>query len=69
VLAHPARYGLSQTKLRALLADFKAAGGQAMEVSTANEKPNIIQNLAALAQRFDYMPHKAVIIMVLICRG
>ena len=53
VLAHPARYGLSQTKLRALLADFKAAGGQAMEVSTANEKPNIIQNLAALAQRFE----------------
>jgi len=53
VLAHPARYGLSQTKLRALLANFKAAGGQAMEVSTANEKPNIIQNLAALAQRFE----------------
>lgn len=53
VLAHPARYGLSQTKLRLLLADFKAAGGHAMEVSTANEKPNIIQNLAALAQRFE----------------
>ncbi|MCP5175776.1 MAG: PHP domain-containing protein [Moraxellaceae bacterium] len=53
VLAHPARYGLSQTKLRALLADFKAAGGQAMEVSTANEKSNIVQNLANLAQRFE----------------
>ncbi|PTQ89567.1 PHP domain-containing protein [Agitococcus lubricus] len=53
VLAHPARYGLSQTKLRALLADFVAVGGQAMEVSTANEKTNIIQNLAALAQRFN----------------
>ncbi len=53
VLAHPARYGLSQTKLRALLVDFKSAGGQAMEVSTANEKVNIIQNLATLAQRFE----------------
>lgn len=53
VLAHPARYGLSQTKLRALLGEFKAAGGQAMEVSTANEKPTTIQNLAALAQRFE----------------
>ncbi len=53
VLAHPARYGLSQTKLRALLFDFKQAGGQAMEVSTANEKPNIIHNLANLAQRFE----------------
>ncbi len=52
VLAHPARYGISQTKLRLLLADFKEAGGEAMEVSTANEKPNVILNLAALAQRF-----------------
>ncbi|MDO8416744.1 MAG: PHP domain-containing protein [Agitococcus sp.] len=52
VLAHPARYGLSQTKLRLLLADFQQAGGQAMEVSTANEKPNVILNLAALANRF-----------------
>ena len=52
VLAHPARYGISQTKLRLLLADFKVAGGEAMEVSTANEKPNVILNLAALAQRF-----------------
>lgn len=52
VLAHPARYGLSQTKLRLLLADFQQVGGDAMEVSTANEKPNVILNLAALAQRF-----------------
>lgn len=53
VLAHPARYGLSQTKLRALLTDFRQAGGEAMEVNTANERPNIVQNLAALAQRFE----------------
>lgn len=53
VLAHPARYNLSQTKLRALLVDFKQAGGQAMEVNTANEKVNVINNLAALSQRFE----------------
>ena len=28
-------------------------GGMAMEVSTANEKPQIIQHLAALSQRFN----------------
>lgn len=53
VLAHPARYDMSQTKLRALLAAFRAGGGEAMEVNTANERPNIIQNLALLAQRFE----------------
>jgi len=53
VLAHPARYNLSQTKLRALLVDFKQAGGQAMEVNTANEKINVINNLASLSQRFE----------------
>ncbi len=53
VLAHPARYGLSQTKLRALLVDFQQTGGMAMEVSTANEKSNIINNLAVLSRRFN----------------
>ena len=53
VLAHPARYGLSATKTRAMLAAFKAAGGRAMEVSTANERPNVVANLAQLAQRHD----------------
>lgn len=53
VLAHPARYDLSKTKLRTLLVEFRQAGGEAMEVSTASEKPNVVQNLALLAERFD----------------
>ncbi len=36
VVAHPARYRLTMSKLRSLLQDFKEAGGQAMEVATAN---------------------------------
>lgn len=53
VLAHPMRYGLSQTKLRAALEEFKQEGGQAIEVSSANEKPHIVSQVAQLAQRFD----------------
>lgn len=53
VLAHPSRYGISQTKLRALLQDFRDAGGVGMEVSSGAEKPNVVQQLAALAVRFD----------------
>jgi len=49
VLAHPGRYPLTRTKLRALIADFKAAGGDAMEVATATEKPDMIRYLGQLA--------------------
>ncbi|HEX5277860.1 MAG TPA: PHP domain-containing protein [Fluviicoccus sp.] len=52
VLAHPSRYGLSQTRLRLLLQEFREAGGLGMEVSSGSEKPNVVQQLAALAQRF-----------------
>lgn len=34
VLAHPLRYGMTRRKLRQLLTDFAAAGGQALEVLT-----------------------------------
>lgn len=53
VLAHPSRYGLSQTRLRALLQEFRALGGVGMEVSSGAERPNVVQQLAALAQRFE----------------
>lgn len=35
VLAHPRKYQLTATKLRELTADFRRAGGQAIEVSTS----------------------------------
>lgn len=51
VLAHPARYAMSATRLRGLLGVFRECGGRAMEVATANERPNVVAQLAQLAQR------------------
>lgn len=51
VLAHPGRYDLSRTKMRSLIADFKLAGGNAMEVATATEKPDMVRYLGVLAQQ------------------
>ena len=53
VLAHPHRYPLSNGVLRELLADFKAAGGVALEVSLAGMGPADADRLASLARRFD----------------
>ena len=48
VLAHPAKYDLTRTRLRALLDDFIAAGGRAMEVSSGQQPPTLTRDLAAL---------------------
>lgn len=53
VLAHPGRYPLTRTKLRALIAAFKEAGGEAMEVATATEKPDMVRYLGQLSQQFE----------------
>lgn len=52
VLAHPGRYALTRTKMRSLIADFQQAGGDAMEVATATEKPDMVRYLGQLAQQF-----------------
>lgn len=39
VLAHPTRNNLTATAMRQLLIDFKAAGGQAIELPAINEPP------------------------------
>jgi predicted metal-dependent phosphoesterase TrpH len=49
-LAHPARYRLSGGARRALLADFKAAGGGALEVITGASAAHQIEACAAWAQ-------------------
>lgn len=49
VLAHPGRYPLTRTKLRQLIEAFRAAGGEAMEVATATEKPDMVRYLGQLA--------------------
>ncbi len=48
VLAHPAKYRMTRTKLRRLVADFASAGGQAMEVTGAAQNPEITSELAKI---------------------
>lgn len=50
VLAHPGRYPLTRTKLRLLIAAFREAGGEAMEVATATEKPDMVRYLGQLSE-------------------
>lgn len=52
VLAHPGRYPLTRTKLRTLIGLFVDAGGEAMEVATATEKPDMIRYLGQLSIQF-----------------
>lgn len=52
VLAHPGRYRLSAGALHALLGEFCAAGGRALEVVTSSHTPDQFRLFAALAQRF-----------------
>ncbi|MBL4827344.1 MAG: PHP domain-containing protein [Spongiibacteraceae bacterium] len=55
VLAHPLHYKMTATKLRALITDFKTAGGQAIEVISGNQQPHRTDYLAGLAQQFNLL--------------
>lgn len=52
VIAHPMRYGFSATAKRNLFEEFKAAGGQAIEVHSGNCDKNDRLNYALLAERY-----------------
>ncbi|KAF0193148.1 MAG: metal-dependent phosphoesterase [Gammaproteobacteria bacterium] len=52
VIAHPLRYGLGPQRLRAMVADFKACGGEAIEVIGSGHDPSEYQRLARLANEF-----------------
>ncbi len=52
VIAHPARYKLSRTKLRRLLRDFTEAGGEAIEVVSGSHGPHEVTSMAAHANDF-----------------
>ena len=52
VLAHPGKYQMTRTKLRALVKDFKLAGGQAMEVQGANQPHSQIEQMARFCREF-----------------
>ncbi|WP_417514299.1 PHP domain-containing protein [Marinobacter sp.] len=51
VLAHPRKYQLTATKLRDLVADFRRAGGQAIEVSTSGQSSGDLGFLTELCMR------------------
>lgn len=49
VLAHPEKYKMTRTKLRALVADFSEAGGRALEVMSGHQESGVTDRLARLA--------------------
>ncbi|MBU2955338.1 PHP domain-containing protein [Marinobacter sp. F3R08] len=51
VLAHPRKYQLTATKLRELTADFRRAGGRAIEVSTSGQSSGDMGFLAELCRK------------------
>lgn len=51
VLAHPAKYGLTRQRLDRLARAFAAAGGQALEVISGTQSPDLTRDLATLAAR------------------
>ena len=55
VLAHPGRYRMTRTKLRALIKAFKVWGGDAIEVCTPNHEPHMISYLAKLSEDFNLL--------------
>ncbi len=55
VIAHPARYGLSATRMRDLLTAFKEAGGAALEVVSGSFPHGATPALANYAQRYELL--------------
>ncbi|MDH4094571.1 MAG: PHP domain-containing protein [Betaproteobacteria bacterium] len=54
VLAHPGRYGLSAGAMAALLEEFRAAGGEALEVVTGSHSSEQMRHFGALATRHQF---------------
>lgn len=52
VLAHPLKYKMTNTKLRALINAFKQAGGEAIEVSLAGQPRDATSFLSDLARQY-----------------
>jgi hypothetical protein len=53
VLAHPGRYDLSRMAMRRLLEDFRAAGGEAIEVLSSSHTPAQWAEYATYARLFE----------------
>ena len=55
VVAHPGRYKFSREALRRFLGEFKAAGGEGIEVVTGSHSPDQYVEFARLAREFDLL--------------
>ncbi len=55
VIAHPARYKLSATRLQRLLTEFKESGGEAIEVVSGSHSRDDCLRFATLSVRYDLL--------------
>jgi hypothetical protein len=55
VVAHPGRYKLARAELRRFLDEFKAAGGEGIEVVTGSHSPQQYGEFARLAREFAFL--------------
>ncbi|OOZ14537.1 phosphatase [Solemya velum gill symbiont] len=53
VIAHPARYGMTRTKLRRLIGEFQELGGEAIEVVSGSHSKDECYTMARHAKDFD----------------
>ncbi|WP_269619136.1 PHP domain-containing protein [Zhongshania sp. BJYM1] len=54
VLAHPLHYKLTNAKLRRMLAEFKEAGGEGLEVCNGRPSPSDLNYLRQLCNDYDF---------------
>lgn len=52
VIAHPAKYAMTRTKLCAMVEAFKSAGGEAIELVCGKQSPEITSNIVIIAQQY-----------------
>jgi predicted metal-dependent phosphoesterase TrpH len=55
VIAHPARYKLSATKLRQLFTDFKSCGGVGLEVVSSAHSQSECATMGLYAKQFEFL--------------
>lgn len=55
VIAHPARYRISASRLRKFIADFKDCGGEGLEVVSGSHSAGDVQGMAQYAKRFELL--------------
>jgi predicted metal-dependent phosphoesterase TrpH len=55
VIAHPGRYKLKEAELRALFAEFKSLGGEAIEVVTGSHSNDQFRKFASYAKEYGFL--------------